>query len=214
MIDKIYCIGDSHCRFFSKRNIPKENYRDLHKYFDIYWLGASTAYSLIKSQTRTNGRKKMFRYLKRIPEGSTVMLFFGEVDCRVHLVKQARRRNKSFEYIVEECVSRYFSVILEIIAMGFYVVVFNVIPSTLSKNCKKVPVYGNYRDRNKISDMFNKSLSELCKDKCVFISVFDRFINKKFKIRTSYYRDAVHLGAAAYPIVVEEMNKLVKGFDY
>ena len=65
MIKKIYCIGDSHSRFFSKRYIPKKNYRDLHKYFDIYWLGPATAYSLPKLKTRTNGRKKMFKHLNK-----------------------------------------------------------------------------------------------------------------------------------------------------
>ena len=213
-MDKIYCIGDSHCRFFSKKNIPKKGYKGLHKYFDIYWLGASTAYGLVKSKTRTNGSKNMFKYLKRIPKGSTVMLFFGEIDCRCHLVRQAHKQNRDFEDLAKECVDRYFSVISKIISMGFYVVVFNVVPSTLSKNSKQYPSYGNHKDRNKISKMFNKYLSELCKNKCVFISVFDKFIKENLKTKDSYYMDSIHLGKKAYPIVIEEMNKLVEGFDY
>jgi len=38
------------------------------------------------------------------------MLCFGEIDCRTHIVKQARSRNMTIEKVVGLTVSKYFSV--------------------------------------------------------------------------------------------------------
>jgi len=216
MKNKIYCIGDSHSKMFAKRYLPKE-YIELENYFKICHVGPSTAYNLTKTKTTTRGREKLFKILNTIPKKSTVMLFFGEVDCRLHLIKQMERQGRSMGSITKECVNRYFSVISEIIDMGFNVIVFNVVASTfLKKMSKRVPWYGDLKTRNKVSIKFNKYLSALCKDKekCIFIDIFDKLINNKMKTRDKYYRDDVHLGAKAFPLVLGKMNKLIDNFNY
>jgi len=192
-------------------------FKKLYKTFEIRYVAASLAYNLPESNTTTMSREKLFSYLKDIRKGSTVMLFFGEIDCRVHILEQAKRQNKSVDEVVKKCVDRYFSVILEIINLDFNVIVFNAVASSPnSKWTRNIPLYGSNKKRNKATKIFNRYLSELCEvnSKCVFISIFDELVDENLKTKNEYYRDRVHLGLKAYPLVIRKMNELVDGFYY
>ena len=134
----IYCIGDSHASFFSGTDqmqpIYPEAGKNLIPLFRSYRLGPVLAYSLPKLETRSQGREKLLALLSEIPVGSRIMLLFGEIDCRVHLLKQAEQRSESLEKVVKECVDRYFSVVKEIKDKGYQVMLFGVIPSLLKSN--------------------------------------------------------------------------------
>ena len=100
----IHVIGDSHVMVFSgKEHIPDEvDDRGFLPFFRTYRLGPHTAYhaeklrSLIESLVTQNAGTD-----------DSVMLCFGEIDCRAHLVKQSEIQGKSLEDVVAECVGRY-----------------------------------------------------------------------------------------------------------
>ena len=64
------------------------------------------------------------------------MLIFGEIDCRAHVLKQAARRSVPVSVVVEELAQNYFSVVEEVVALGYEVIVYNAIPSRIKAPTK------------------------------------------------------------------------------
>jgi hypothetical protein len=149
----IYCIGDSHANFFSGYDDMLPSYpqksQNLYPFFKAYRLGAVLAHNLCKLKAKTRGREKLFTILfTGVPVGSYVLLCFGEIDCRVHLLHIAQERKRMIEDVVNECVDRYYSVIKEIKQLGYRPIIWNVIPSTnldLSE-IPEFPTYGTLRE--------------------------------------------------------------------
>ena len=180
--DKIYCIGDSHVKMFEEKNFPFK-YKRFAKYFNVHFIGAPLAYNLVEKNTTSGGREKLFNCLKNIPAKSKIMLCFGEIDCRVHLIRQIILQRRHIDDVVKECVERYFSVINEISNLGFDIIIFNVIPSTKFLDVKKEKrdffnfIYGSCKKRNQVSKIFNTEVAKLCeKFNYIFIDVFDYFV--------------------------------------
>ena len=189
--EKIYCIGDSHVSFFSGTNQiqplwPKSG-GDVISIFKTFRLGAVLAYNLCEYGTSWKGRELLSILLDRriaeeeriIPAESQILLCFGEIDCRAHLLRQQQSQNRPISTVVEECVDRYLSVIKESKELGYRVIIWNVIPSTRSEKIanKEFPVFGTCAERNQVTRAFNKSLQEKCEAESIaFISIFDALI--------------------------------------
>jgi len=53
-----------------------------------------------------------------------------------------------------------------------------------------------------------------CKDKnFVFISIFEKLVDKNGITIWKYYKDNIHLGYRALPAIVSQINKKVKNFN-
>lgn len=213
----IHCIGDSHASFFSGQDkiypLWTDPSQDCLPMFRSYRLGPVLAYNLCKEGTTTQGRENLFTVLEQIKIHSKVMLCFGEIDCRAHLLKQSVLQNRSIEEVVHECVDRYFSVILEVADKQYDLLIWNVIPSSRYETVgnKDFPLYGTCRERNQVSKLFNQYLAELCvKKRIKFISIFDKLIDQDGLTRMEFYRDRVHLSQKAMPFVLEEMNRSLR----
>ena len=83
----IYVIGDSHCLSL---NTPP---------FSPYLIAggqdgatAATAYGLGKESSRTNSRKRVLAFCKTLKGEDTIILCFGEVDCRNHIYNQYKKQ--------------------------------------------------------------------------------------------------------------------------
>lgn len=91
------------------------------------------------------------------------MLCFGEIDCRIQIVKQARSKNMTIEKVVELTINKYFSVIAKIKDLGFNVSVWNVIlPQRKYIDSEEYPSVGAYDERKKATQLFNEKLRCLC----------------------------------------------------
>jgi hypothetical protein len=144
----IICFGDSHAGVFD--GIPG---------FEKVWVGAATAYNLIKSQTSTKGREKIFKRLESATPGLfAVLLSFGEVDCRSNILKYCVKSGKSIDEVCADVVNRYFEFVGEIIAMGFAVVLCGPYGSGNDHNNQ-----GNTRERYYASACIEKMLRHGCK---------------------------------------------------
>lgn len=218
-VETIYCIGDSHANVFSGRNRMGPKWPELGEnkipLFKSYRLGPVLAYSFCELGTQTQGREKLFCLVKEIPLGSTVMLCFGEIDCRVHLIRQAEIQKKGLEEIVNGCVDRYFSVILELKKMGYRMLIWHVCPST-KYNVKKgeYATYGSSLERNKAIKLFNERLSYLAGlHSLPVISIFNDLIGGNLYAKIKYYNDAIHLSSNVLPFVIREIEKNIPYID-
>lgn len=220
----IYCIGDSHVNFFSGQNkingLWPNPSNDILPYFRTFRLGAVLAYNLCEYGTRKKGRELLFVLLDRdvpiqartIPPQSKLLLCFGEIDCRAHLLKQAELQKRDIPSVVEECVERYFSVICEIQQLGYEVFVWNVIPSSRYNSIpnKEFPVYRTCLERNHVTQLFNNYLKDLCSSAgAKFISIFDELIDEHGLTRTEYYFDYIHLSQKAISFALAKIEEIV-----
>jgi hypothetical protein len=207
----IHCIGDSHASFFSGYDRIQPGYPEpsdnKYPFFTCYRLGAVLAYNLPRSGTKEQGREKLLQLLSALPQNATVLLCFGEIDCRCHLLKQAEVQGKPIDDIVTTCIESYFRAIDEIVEKGFEVIVWNAVPSSNTNN-EEYPVYGSLEARNKCTVLFNRHLEKECKSRNLFfLSIYQKLLDKDLKTDFIYYFDSIHLGQLAMPMVLQELYK-------
>lgn len=217
----IYCIGDSHASFFSgldemQPEWPKPAENSL-PFFRVIRLGPVLAYSLHRYGTKTRGRENLFKAIRKIPPKSKVLLCFGEIDCRNHILKQAALQKRSLEEIVAECVDRYTSVAGELKNMGHEIILWGVLASSLSNNPQnsEFPTYGTCVERNRATAIFNRFLADWCvANKAKFISVFDELIDSAGYTKTEFYADQIHLSQKVMPFVIAKMQKIIPDVNF
>jgi len=219
--DLIHCIGDSHVNLFTGRHYapriwPKRSI-DLLPNFRTFRLGAPLAYNLPKSGTTSRGRERLFEVLARpdlVPSGSRVLLCFGEIDCRTHLLRQAAAQQRPVADLAAECARRYLGVAAEVAALGFRVLVYNVIASTPREiGDFEFPTYGTCRKRNAATALFNQALRQGCAEAGHgFLENFDLLVDAGGLTRESYYcQDRIHLSQRALAPTVERVRRIVPG---
>jgi len=205
----IHCIGDSHASFFSGYDQIQPTYPEasINKFpfFRSYRLGAVLAYSLNKLNTNERGREKLLMLINELPPKSELLLCFGEIDCRCHLVKHSKLSGEPLTKVVEDCVINYFKVVDELKEAGFHVMIWNVIPTADAIN-NEYPTFGSHAERNQCTSIFNKILQRKCRERgLLFLSIFDKLMTKKFKTRRVCFFDAVHLGQISMPFVFKRL---------
>lgn len=207
----LYCIGDSHSSFFSGEDRIQPNWPEAAAshlpLFQVLKVGSPLAYNLSREGSRTRGRETFFKLLKTsVPAHSHVMLIFGEIDCRAHVIKQSRSKGVPISEVIDELLDSYCSVIEEVVAMGHTVIVYNAIPSRIKapNKSRQDPDYiaiGTCLERNAATRLFNEGLATRCrKNEIHFLSTFDSLVDKQGLTNTWYYFDTIHLSQRAMPI--------------
>lgn len=222
------CVcGDSHVNLFcNKASIPPlyPNF-EINNNFKMWRLGAPLAYSLFDYDTYYEGRKKLEFLLKtEVTKGDSVILSFGEIDCRKHLHFQAIKQGKNFDdggvkELVSECVDKYVEAIKIIFKDQFYwidkVGIWGPIASTwLDQRCsnRDRPISGTMPERNVITNWFNEYLKNKLDNmkNFTYLSIFKHLIDERFFTKEEFYRDEIHLGLKAVPLMIQELKE--KGF--
>lgn len=203
----IHVIGDSHVVVFSGFEVPPEGTGNTGflPFFRAYRLGPYTAYNAAK-------RRDVIEPIveNKVRPGDLVMLCFGEIDCRVHLLKQSRMQRRPLEDVVAECVTRYAQLFEIKEKYGIGLLVWNAVPSSRKEvDAGEHSTYGTCRERNEVARLFNGRLEEECKKREIaFVSIFDRLVDEDGLTRTEYYSDDVHLSQRAMPLILDELRKL------
>ncbi|MCC6405318.1 MAG: SGNH/GDSL hydrolase family protein [Candidatus Yanofskybacteria bacterium] len=209
----IHCIGDSHANFFSGWDamgpaFPRRSFGRL-PFFRSYRLGPVLAYSLHREGTTNRGRENLFAILDRLPAGSRVLLCFGEIDCRAHLLRQAEQKNRPIEEVVRDCVEKYFSVFEELQRKGFAPIAWGVTPSTaVTVTDPAYPTYGTCAQRNAITRLFNTTLAGHCRSAGIpFVSIYHELVDANDLTDMTYFSDSIHLSQRAMPLALRAFRQ-------
>jgi acetyltransferase-like isoleucine patch superfamily enzyme/GT2 family glycosyltransferase/Tfp pilus assembly protein PilF len=203
----IHVIGDSHVVVFSGFEVPPQGIDNTGflPFFRAYRLGPYTAYNAEK-------RREVIESVleRKVAPGDSVMLCFGEIDCRVHLIEQSESQHRPLEDVVTECVTRYAHLFDIKEKYGIRLLVWNAIPSSTENiDSGEYSTHGTCRERNEVTRIFNGKLKEECEKRGItFVSVFDRLIDDDGLTKAEYYSDAVHLSQKAMPVILEEFRRL------
>lgn len=215
----IHCIGDSHVSVFSGLDKLSDGWpypEDSLPFFRTYRTGAYLAYSI--GDTNHVGYTTLKLILSSIPKTETILLSYGEVDCRVHIVKQSEDQGRSIKQVAEEVVTRYSKTITLIRNDYEKVIVYTPVASSSCYNPNAAvstenayPHIGRPEQRNLATQVFSTTLKETFKDSDVIVlSIFDRIVDKNLLPVSSYFRDGVHLSQKAMPFILEALNKQMK----
>ena len=217
----IHCLGDSHTSLFSGQDKispywPEFPHQSLSQ-FEVYHLGPALANSLWKKQSKTRSRDKLIEITTKIvPQNSKILMCFGEIDCRAHLIKIAKEENKSWSEIAEKCMLKYFEAINYVSELGHDVVIYNVIPSSRkTKPNTGFPTYGHCNERNKMTKIFNSFLKNNCNQQGIpFIDTFDCFVHDSGLTNRFYYKDRIHLSQRAIPKTMKAIENCLPDFVF
>lgn len=221
----IHCLGDSHCCFFIGRDkispgFPHE--QSAYPFFVVHPVGPALAYNLCQTGTTTRGREVLWdRLATCVKPGEWVLLSFGEIDCRAHLLLQAEKQQRPVEQLITDCVERYFSVVREIVAMGHRVIVYNVTPATNKAASYKpgrqqhYPTYGTPQQRNAVTRRFNTELKSRCdREGILFLANFESLVDANGRSRGQFFFDEIHLSQKAMPVTLAALRALFPGHDF
>jgi muconolactone delta-isomerase len=206
-LDIIYCIGDSHAGMFVGEDKLQPHWPNQLSnsipIFKAFITGANTAYSLF------NKKDKLDEILSTIPVGSKILLCYGEIDCRIHVLRQMRLQNKTMEEVINDIQSKYKEMILYIQLKGYEALLWGVTPSRWNYEMgdsdyakyKEFPMEGNFRERLVIVSLWNSLLYRNFQDFKI-INIFDDIVGK------DYYLDAVHLSQKAMGYALNKIMRL------
>lgn len=188
----IYVYGDSHVNIFTGIDVHVriqawKEYSWDERTFMVCREGMHTAYKIKeKAEVLAEIREK-------IPQGSTLILSYGEIDCRRHLCKHNN---------VAETVDRYLEFVEGLKDYDLYL--YLPPPTGIDKGC-----VGTEVERNVVTKEFNR----LCKEKFPkTISIFDYLINDDMTTKKEYLLDGTHFTSEALPFLKEELKKHGENF--
>lgn len=211
--ETIFVIGDSHTDIFNGHKlenkhliIPNITYEESlyanisnSPKFITYLLGACLAYT-------TNSKKSTFSTFKKVqylidnnflPKNCIICCSFGEIDCRVHIQKQAEKQNKSIEEIIDNVIKNYGDFLLNLKNQGYKIIAYAPIATQKDtvKLDKKFPRYATEIERNYIVSIFNEKLKNFCNmQDLMYLSIFNNLVNEDGSSKGEYYlTDGVHL---------------------
>ena len=198
---KLYVIGDSHSNFFSgEEEIVSVRFRKgiytgnhLISFFRIFHIGPALAFNLSRMNTTSQAREKILYLVEHaIPPGAAILLCFGEIDCRVHILRQAEKKELTTEEVIDNILDNYITLINDLQLKGFHPICWGPIAS--QKECwnqnAEFPRYGTEAERNKITEIFNNKLEERCRNIHVtFCSIFRRLVSPDYLTDEYYISD-------------------------
>jgi hypothetical protein len=221
----IHCIGDSHVSFFSGTDKLQpcwpERSDDRLPWFRTFHIGPALAFNLTRANTSTRGRESLFEVLDQaVPAGARVLLCFGEIDCRAHVLKQAVRRNEQIARIVESVLDAYFLAVREVRARGFEVIVYNAVPTRLStprrpRRDDDFIAVGSWRERNAAVRLFNAGARDRCASAgALFLENYPGLVDADDRTVPWFFHDAIHLSQRAMPLTLHGLARLLPEAGY
>ncbi|MFA7658007.1 MAG: hypothetical protein WCY19_01080 [Candidatus Gastranaerophilaceae bacterium] len=216
---KIYVIGDSHVNFFSG-----EEYIHFFKYkkginktlalincFEPYHLGAALAYNILNPNASSKGLEKIEWLLaQKIPPNSILLLCFGEIDMRCHVVKQSKIQDKSIDEVVDDVLQCYIQFVKYLQKKGYKIITWAPIASqkdTISKHSEFSKI-GTESERNYATKIFSEKLNLFAaENKFINCSIYNKLVDENNLTIEEYIADKCHLSQKALPFMVEVLTE-------
>jgi|APSaa5957512576_1039674.scaffolds.fasta_scaffold67038_2 hypothetical protein len=220
-----YCIGDSHALEFvgvDRRDkfahLPTCQWQK-HPEYELRGVrvGPVLAFNLPSKMSLIDG------VLGQVPPGSNVGMYFGEIDCRAHILIQSVRQRVSISAIAESCVAAYMRVASILLSRGYQVYAIGISPPNGKHYCTAFPSHGTIQQRTEIIEKYNDALKDSSNNLGInYISAHASISaslqgnsllsvnesNTSEGIVNHFFIDAVHLRSSSFvPIMLTELQR-------
>lgn len=154
-------------------------------------------------------------------EADYLLLCFGEIDIRMHISKRCIKHGmlnmkKTIE-MVDMVVKEYMKTVTKYGAMVFNRIIISLpTASFLPPDGVKLNVYGTNEQRNTITSIFNKKLSEaLTQNNVKYISIFEDMIDENMRTKIECIEGGgglnnIHPNRNMSPIASKKLADLIK----
>ncbi|MBA3953878.1 hypothetical protein H0X48_00960 [Candidatus Dependentiae bacterium] len=99
-----------------------------------------------------------------VKENDVTVFVFGEVDARVHILKQANEKKCEIKVVVKELVSSYIKSIIQnkSVCKSIKTIIMAVVPPTQACGLDNIPIFGTIEERINIVRLLNKNIHKEC----------------------------------------------------
>jgi lysophospholipase L1-like esterase len=189
-----YVIGDSHAAVFSSNSMFKVTPVNYPR--GAYWVSEHWDYllSVINKMDKTNDH---------------LILVFGEVDCRLHIYYQFKKRGEaeSISQLINATIQKYDEDLRKIQELGIKFHVLGIAPANMQENTFRMEWYAPLEVRAAIYREFNEKLKEHCKRKGYrFLDVYSETADEHGLIKKEYAVDETHLNQKILPHIIMQLE--------
>jgi len=192
MVFHLQAIGDSHTLVFEGQHGVEVNH-----------LGAATAYGLSKDDSKTQARKQVLDLSEQMrfrDAHEIMMLSFGEIDARVHVYNQHRKRNVRMSRVINESIESYAQILNKLRSKPIKFFVMGTPPASTQGNFFEYEHYADAPMRAAISYAYNQKLKGVVESlACPYFDVYEITADADGFIKDEYRRDEVHVNDKIIP---------------
>jgi len=185
--------------------------------FRVCHLGPCLSYSLISPNSKTDSRRRLFKALDshKATEWKKVVLVFGEIDCRHHIISRLSGdvEKSAIEREVQVTTLRYFTVVNEIAALGFEPIVWGPVATTSiqgskasAKTRRNWPILGSMELRNRVTAAFNDDMCRRCDEAGFTMITLFWELQKDWATNEYWYFDSAHLSSRAWELALPKFK--------
>jgi hypothetical protein len=221
----LHIFGDSHTQILGGGLVTNlqsdENRSNRYKNIKIHWIKGALAYNLIDSDLNLlKWGKHVIDCLILETDVTAILLVFGEIDIRVHVIKNALKKNEN-PFQNNKAIANKLCDFAIILAKYFKIPIFILSPIPSAPNFAgynpNSPNTGSDRERNYLTYQFGRILAHRIKSineeqvKIYVVNLFEELVHATLKTNSRYYApDNVHLNYAGLDIFVKAFNKIIK----
>ncbi len=198
---QIFTVGDSHSqRCFENHPLIADSTR----LYGCNKLDGRTAYNIARHDRRIRG------IVEPLAECHLIFVF-GEVDVRIHIKYQHRKRNVATGILIRETAERYTDYVAGLREEGYRIHVFNVVPtgdfSTPSalrwRSRLRYPFLAGRAERTRYTEEMNRRLAACCRRRAIpFIDIYQHLVDETGRRRPELVYDFSHLNSRTADLVM------------
>ncbi|MCE2968201.1 MAG: hypothetical protein ACK5WB_08240 [Phycisphaerales bacterium] len=171
-------------------------------------LGPFLAYSLTRKGHPAQAA--MHAALRATRPGEVVMMCFGEIDCRCHVVAQAARSGRTIARVAQELAQSYVRACAAIVrarGQSLRLAFWGAVPAAEVVENPETPTVGTYRQRASATRAFNASLRRAATSiGATMVDIGPDVTDDAGAQRREFFPDRVHLGPTALPVAVAALR--------
>ncbi|MFO0832285.1 MAG: hypothetical protein U0637_10660 [Phycisphaerales bacterium] len=205
----IHVIGDSHSSVFTGLHGVCGTCTEFHQQalpgFDVWHLGQYLAYSV--GSPRHQVHQHIRACLRRAGPGP-VAFFFGEIDCRNHVVKHAATLPAIRRTAAQ--VAAAYARRCRTLAPSRAIAFVTIPPPTVTQHGNtQLPTVGSFTQRRAAVDAFNHALRAAARSvNAPVVDVHDALADRRGTPNPAYFADGVHADPRALPLFLREFVRL------
>jgi hypothetical protein len=205
----IHVIGDSHVSVFTGLHGVCPRYDEARSQampgFRVWHVGAYLAFSV--SRAGHEARRRVRACLAHAPAGARLLMCFGEIDCRNHVVKRAAGDRRISG--VAAGVARAYVRAAARLARGRDLAFMDVPPPTVAQHGNTIqPTQGTFAQRRRAVEAFNRAMKREARAVGArVVSAGDELATREGEPNPAYFADGVHVDPRALPVLLAALAK-------
>lgn len=206
----IHILGDSHASIFTGLHgtcpaFPRSHTQALPG-FAVRHLGPFLAHSIASSKHRANALAR--RVLKYAGARDRIAFFFGEIDCRAHIVKRVRSTSE-IEAAARELARNYAGAARRLVGARPLCFIGLPPPTNAQHGNVKQPTVGTFKQRRLAVSAFNAALQgEAAAVRARFLDLHDQLSDARGAPNRAFFADGLHADPRALPMFLAAFERI------